>query len=329
MRMQLHRILNFIWYQKHPARWLLWPLSLLYQVVGGVRRRYLQCFKQQAVDVPIIVVGNLTVGGVGKTPLVIALAHAFQARGLRVGIVSRGYGAKIKQFPHEVALTDAAEQVGDEPLLLAKRTKCPVVIAPKRVAAVRHLIDHHHSQIIISDDGLQHYRMGRTIEIVVVDGTRGFGNGLCLPAGPMRETVRRTSEVDFVITNGSTKQDIAHRYHYAMELIPGDLMRVLDNRLTEWHEIKCRVAAVAGIGYPERFFETLVSCGVLFEPYPFPDHHQFKPTDFSMPQKAVVMTEKDAVKCLSFATETMYFLPVEAKLSESFWQALWARIKSE
>ncbi|MDA9272000.1 tetraacyldisaccharide 4'-kinase [bacterium] len=313
--------LETYWYTSHWTRWLLWPAALVYQLICFLRRRYLQWFGQQQFTVPIIVVGNLSVGGVGKTPLVIALAEQLRARGLRVGIVSRGYGATVNQFPYDVKQNDCATLVGDEPLLLAKKTGCPVIIAPKRVRAVQYLLDHYQSQIIISDDGLQHYAMGRAIEIVVVDGTRGLGNGLCLPAGPLRESARRLRQVDFIVVNAGSMDNLLS---YRMDLEPGQLTSLLDGQPTQLSQLRKPIAAVAGIGHPQRFFATLQALGFSFTAYPFADHHAFKPADLCLTEKIVVMTEKDAVKCLPFATESMYFLPVEAKIDSKFWEALWS-----
>lgn len=308
-----------LWYKKHPLRWVLWPFALVYAVITKLRRIYLQRFHQLQFPVPIIVVGNLTVGGVGKTPLVIALAKQLQAKGLRVGIVSRGYGASLKQFPHEVSLDDAANWVGDEPLLIAKKTGCPVVIAPKRVQAVQYLLDKHQSQIILSDDGLQHYAMGRAIEIVVIDGLRQLGNGLCLPAGPLRESAGRLQKSDFIVVNDGEWPN-AHR----MSLQPGKLTQLVTGREILAQSLPSPVAAVAAIGHPQRFFNSLQNMGLAIIKYPFPDHHHFQAKELQFVAKAVVMTEKDAVKCQSFAADSWYFLPVEAKLSNAFWQALWS-----
>ncbi|MDP3561431.1 MAG: tetraacyldisaccharide 4'-kinase [Legionellaceae bacterium] len=321
-----NRLLNWIWYERHWVRWLLWPFALVYQSITWVRHTYYRLIAQHRFDVPIIVVGNLTVGGVGKTPLVIVLAERFSALGLRVGIVSRGYGASIRQFPHEVDLSDAALDVGDEPLLLAKKTKCPVVIAPKRNEAVQYLLDKYQSQIIISDDGLQHYAMGRAIEIVVVDGMRGFGNGLCLPAGPLREGPSRLNKVDFIVVNGDgLEQNPLLCNAYRMKLAPGLLVQVGSGKTISWSDLCLPVTAVAGIGNPERFFLTLKLLGISFEPYAFPDHYRFQYSDFAAFKNTVVMTEKDAVKCMPFATDNMYFLPVNAELSGDFWRALYGK----
>ncbi len=313
-------LIQKLWYSNHPLRWLLWPFSQIYKIFIVSRRYFLVHFKQQHFSAPIIVVGNLTVGGAGKTPLVIALAQRFQAQGLRVGIVSRGYGARIKKFPYQVRALDTAKLVGDEPLLIAQKTTCPVVIAPKRVEAVRYLLRNHTSQIIISDDGLQHYKMGRAIEIVVMDGMRQLGNGLCLPAGPLREAPRRLRQCDFIVNNGGLPASNA----YLMQLIPQKLRHLRSERSVELSELAGRsIAAVAGIGHPERFFNTLRSLGLDFTKYSFPDHHDFTLKNLQFTEEVIVMTEKDAVKCKAFATEAWFFLPIEATLPTKFWQELW------
>ena len=229
----MHHFIDKLWYSRHPLRWCLWPFTIVYQAVTMFRRCYLQRYRQQNVSVPIVVVGNLTVGGVGKTPLVIALARQFQEQGLRVGIVSRGFGARVRDFPHEVSPHADAGLVGDEPLLLAKKTGCPVVIAPKRINAVQYLIKTHQSQIIISDDGLQHYAMGRAIEIVVIDGMRGLGNGLCLPAGPLREGRGRLKTADFIVVNGGVWPKA-----YRMDLLPGDLTQLISGKPIQLKDLK-------------------------------------------------------------------------------------------
>lgn len=308
-----------LWYGKHPLRWFLWPFSWLYRGIVGIRRAYLTRFCQQQFPVPVIVVGNLTVGGVGKTPLVMALVRAFQEKGMRVGVVSRGYGALINKFPHDVRVGDTAEQVGDEPLLIARKCACPVVIAPARVDAIQYLLENYQSQIIISDDGLQHYKMGRAIEIAVIDGQRLFGNKLCLPAGPLREGLKRLKGVDFLVVNGGQWPGA-----YSMALIPGQLTQLCSGKKVPYDGLSAPVAAVAAIGNPERFFMTLSGLGVIFYPYIFPDHHHFSREDLILKEKSVVMTEKDAVKCQNFASENWFVLPVEAKLNDSFWQDLWS-----
>ena len=353
-----YNLMNKLWYTRHPLRWLLWPAALLYRMITAVRRVYLLQFAQQCFSVPIIVVGNLTVGGVGKTPLVIELARQLQARGVRVGIVSRGYGSRLDHYPHEVFPDEDAANVGDEPLLLANKTGCPVVIAPKRTDAVQYLLDKHQCQMIISDDGLQHYAMGRAIEIVVIDGVRGFGNGLCLPAGPLRESTSRLQRVDFVVVNGARhlgrrqgcKAQHSHlRFNaglyspayvgdegvhsplhsklYHMDLLPGKITQLVSGQQITLDELTPPIAAVAAIGYPERFFATLKALGVVFNAYPFADHHRFRADELLFAEKTVVMTEKDAVKCQPFATDSMYFLPVEAKVDDTFFDTLYEKLQ--
>ncbi len=316
--------IDTLWYKRHPLRWILYPFSLVYQIVAGVRRYYLQHVCQQSFPVPVIVVGNLTVGGVGKTPLVIALAQHLHAQGLRVGIVSRGYGSTVKTFPHEVDIHQAASLVGDEPLLIAKKTQCPVVIAPNRVKAVQFLLDKYQCQIILSDDGLQHYRMGRAIEIAVIDGLRELGNGLCLPAGPLREGKKRLQDVDLIVVNGGSRPG-----GYPMNLQPGRLTQLVSGATCSPSALTSSIAAVAAIGHPQRFFATLDALGMSFTPYPFADHHAFQERDLQFSEKIVVMTEKDAVKCSPFASEGMYFLPVDAEMSNEFWDALWSYLPYE
>ena len=268
--------LNSFWYGRHPLRWVLYPLSLFYSAAVTLRRMYLTHCKQEHVSVPVIVVGNLTVGGVGKTPLVIAIAQHFTARGLRVGLVSRGYGAKIKSFPHEVRVNDTADDVGDEPLLLAQKAQVPVIIAPNRMKAVKYLMKQHQVDVIISDDGLQHYKMGRSLEIAVIDGKRGLGNRLCLPAGPLRESPKRLKDVDIVVVNGGHWPSA-----YRFDLVPGAIMPLMDEGdVSSYWDKEERVAAVAGIGHPERFFDTLTDLGIKYKPYVFPHHHGFDSADF-------------------------------------------------
>lgn len=308
-----------LWYSNHPLRWFLWPIAYLYKLIAFLRRIYLIKFHQEHFAVPVIVVGNLTVGGVGKTPLVIVLAKEFCKQGLRVGIVTRGYGASIKKFPHEVRGDDEPTLVGDEPLLLARNTPCPVVIAPKRVEAVRYLIAKHRSQIIISDDGLQHYAMGRAVEIVVIDGVRKLGNGLCLPAGPLREGVSRLQQADLVVVNGGEWPGAL-----AMDLRPAKLKQITSNKEVDLANLVPPIGAVAAIGHPQRFFDSLGELGLkIARNYSFADHHAFTPGDLPK-EKTLIMTEKDAVKCRLFAQEHWYFLAVEAKLEDLFWQALWS-----
>lgn len=311
-------MMNQLWYKQRRLSWLLLPISWLYGMISWLRRIYLQTFKQEHFSVPILVVGNLTVGGVGKTPLVIALAKAFQDKGLRVGIVSRGYGAR-GVFPREVGMNDTPCDVGDEPLLMFKKTGCPVVVAPKRVEAVRYLLQHHQPQVILSDDGLQHYAMGRAIEIAVIDGIRGFGNGFLFPAGPLRERVRRLKSVDFIVVNSGDWPGA-----YRMNMAAGEITALVGKAVVQPEDLHEPVAAVAAIGHPERFYKTLDDLQVSYHAYAFADHYVFRAEDLNLKEKIIVMTEKDAVKCVSFATDKMFVLPVVAELEHAFWDALWS-----
>lgn len=320
---KLHQIVNAWWYSASPWHKVLYPLTLIYMGIIRLRRYILTHYYQQQWAVPIIVVGNITVGGAGKTPLVIALATKLTARGYRVGIISRGYKSNLPTEVYEVTPSDTAGTVGDEPFLLFKKARCPVILSSRRVKAVQYLLSHHDVQIIISDDGLQHYAMGRAIEIAVLDGVRGVGNGLCLPFGPLREPASRLQQVDLLVVNGFSQEGGG----YLMNLEPGTLTRLRDGKATTVADLSMPVAAVAGIGYPQRFFNTLKSLNITFQPYSFPDHYAFRAGDFNFPEKTVVMTEKDAVKCLAFATNEMYSLPVEALLPEAFWETLFSNVQ--
>lgn len=314
-----------LWYGKYQIfSWILLPFAAIYWCISQIRRWYLESFVQYSCPVPLIVIGNISVGGVGKTPLVIAIAQHFQRKGLSVGIVSRGYGASIKNTPYEIKKDDDAALVGDEPLLLAQKTGCPVVIAPQRVAAVQYLLKHHQCQMILSDDGLQHYKMGRSIEIAVIDGTRGLGNGFCLPAGPLREAPSRLKQVDFVIVNEHDAQGVTEqlKHVYSMTLVPDGFVHLSSLEVVAPELLTGTIKAIAGIGNPQRFYSTLKHLGIEFTSRSYPDHYQFKPHDFYQETSLLLMTEKDAVKCRSFSTDTMYFLAVRAVLDDAFWQAL-------
>jgi tetraacyldisaccharide 4'-kinase len=293
---------------------LLAPFSYIFRGVSAVRKRLHQ---KQSIDlgIPVIVVGNLSVGGTGKTPLVIAVAEKLMSEGIKVAVISRGFKAKSQIFPLEVGPDDKAELVGDEPLLMARQLNCPVIIAPKRLAAIRYLKEHYRPDIIISDDGLQHYAMPRKIEIAVLDGKRMLGNGYCLPAGPLREPEARLRDVDMVVVNGAS-----HSNYFQMTMVPQPLVSMTGQRsISEFR----RTYAVAGIGNPERFYDTLSEYGLKFHKENYPDHYSFSQDDFDKSgQNAIVMTEKDAVKCVDFADDRMFYLSVKASLDDTFWQKL-------
>jgi tetraacyldisaccharide 4'-kinase len=306
------------WYTLNPLALVLWPFSLLYGVAMTLRRYAYRwgLLKSERLPVPVIVVGNLTVGGTGKTPLVLRLVELLRAAGYRPGVVSRGYGGQAERWPQTVRADSDPRQVGDEPVLLARRGGCPVVVAPDRVVAARALLHDHACDVIVSDDGLQHYALARDLEIAVMDGTRGVGNGACLPAGPLREPAGRLHSVDFIIGNG-----MAHVGEYLMTLVGERAVNLNDP------QISCAVAlfrnvlvhAVAGIGHPARFFSALKGHGLRLLEHPFPDHHPFSAADLRFGDDLpVLMTEKDAVKCRGLAQERFWYVPVRAVLDADF-----------
>jgi len=335
--MSLETALQRRWYGQPGALLSLLPLEGLYRALSSLRRHaYAQGWRRAwRAPVPVLVVGNISVGGTGKTPVVIALCQALRRAGLRPGIVSRGYGARPPQLPFDVRADGQVAECGDEPLLLARRSGAPVVIAPDRAAAARHLLDKHDCNVIVSDDGLQHYALARDIECVVVDAARGFGNGHCLPVGPLREPLSRLRSVDAVLCNetaGSGADVVAMAGAYAFELqatalvpLAGGAEQGVDN----WPAERRRVHAVAGIGNPQRFFATLRQLG--FEPveHVFPDHHPFSAADFQFAEALpVVMTEKDAVKCSAFADERLWYLAVETRLPDSLLAVIMGKLSA-
>jgi tetraacyldisaccharide 4'-kinase len=324
--------LTKLWYRDTAGPSLLQPLSWLYATAIRVRatayaRRWLTTHH---VDKPVVVVGNLTVGGTGKTPLVIWLARHLTERGLRVGIVSRGYGSEAAEAPRQVNETSNWQDVGDEPLLLYRSTQCITLIGRDRVAAAQALVTRG-VDVIVSDDGLQHLRLARDCEIVVIDGTRGFGNGRMLPAGPLREPVSHVADADIVVINGAAEHSSLRRVSsikagpiearaLQMTLLPGDAVR-LDGRgpPRSLEAFRGRsIHAVAGIGNPARFFRDLRARGLDVVEHAFPDHHPFAAHDLSFGDDLpVLMTEKDAVKCASFADPRLWSVPTTATFSEA------------
>jgi tetraacyldisaccharide 4'-kinase len=304
----------------------------LFKSVSALRQQSFQrgWSTSYRAPVPVIVVGNIAVGGTGKTPLTIGLLKQLQSRGYSVGVVSRGYGSQAKQFPFFVTAETPANLSGDEPKLIARATGCPLVIDPDRPAAIRALLQQHSVDLIISDDGLQHYAMARDIEIAVIDGQRLFGNGFCLPAGPLREPISRLESVDFIVVNGGASDSLAGKTAHTMTLKAGELMRLSDSvsvAAGDWPYSR-QVHAVAGIGNPTRFFQTLRGLG--FDPieHAFADHHPYTADDLAFDDDLpIVMTEKDAVKVAPLVLERCWSLPVEAELPEVFIAALIHKIE--
>lgn len=310
------------WYRQRVSwwLWLLLPLHALFVLITRWRRKAVLANPPKSLPVPVIVVGNISVGGTGKTPVTLALVQHLRARGETPAIVSRGYGGK-GPFPLTVTGTTAASACGDEPLLLARRAQVPVVVAPNRVAAALQVIAQApETTVIISDDGLQHYRLSRQFEIAVVDANRGLGNGWCLPIGPLRESTARLQSVDAVVLNGSGSELAG----YPMQLHGQGWRRVSDD--APCAELpQGRTIAIAGIGHPKRFFTTVASLeSRTFDEKGYPDHYAFsrEDADALAAYEVILMTEKDAMKWRSFAHEHCYYLPVAAQLPESFWQQL-------
>jgi len=309
------------WYRHGLWQLVLLPFSALFWLLSASRRvafRY-GLMASGSLPVPVIVVGNITVGGSGKTPLVLWLAQFLQKQGYRPGIVSRGYGSRaVEACP--VGPVDDPALKGDEPVLLARKSASPVWVGRNRAAVGRALLAAHPDcNVILCDDGLQHYRLRRNVEIAVVDGQRRFGNGRLLPSGPLREGLWRLNRVDAVVVNGGDAlEGLAAQYQ----------MHLTGERLTNLRSGETRPAAdlaglklhaLAGIGHPQRFFDHLHGLGLDFVTHVFPDHHVYLPGDLDWPDAdALLMTEKDAVKCAAFADNRYWVLPVTAEMDPEF-----------
>jgi tetraacyldisaccharide 4'-kinase len=310
MNRALHDWLQRVWYGSQGAGLLLLPFSWLFGAVVRLRHALYRAGLLRAIDVgcPVVVVGNVTAGGTGKTPLTLWLALQLRSAGRRPGIVMRGYGG-TGRIPRLVQADALASEVGDEALLLARRCGCPLAVGADRVAAARLLVAGG-VDIVVADDGLQHLRLKREVEIVVIDGERRFGNRRLLPAGPLREPLRRLAEVDALVVNGEpvTEQEIS------MRLVATDAVTVTGGaRRALSHFAPGPVHALAAIGNPARFFSMLDSHGIRVIPHAFPDHHRFERGDIEFGDSLpVLMTEKDAVKCESFADQRHWFVPVDA-----------------
>ncbi|HHH39375.1 MAG TPA: tetraacyldisaccharide 4'-kinase [Sedimenticola sp.] len=309
-----------LWYGNPWLALPLLPLSLLYGILVWTRWfAYRVGLKRvHRFPVPVVVVGNVTAGGTGKTPLVIWMAHHLRSLGFRPGIVSRGYGGKASHWPQQVRPDSDPVMVGDEAVLLARRTGCPTCVAPDRAAAVEALLEHTDCDIVLSDDGLQHLGLGRDLEIAVVDGARGLGNGFLLPAGPLREPASRLKRVDLVISNGAWRREVP-----VMKVTGPRLVSLRHGRAAEVHALEeaagNRVHAVAGIGNPQRFFDLLTTHGLEVVPHPFADHHDYRREDLAFePDLPVLMTEKDAVKCRRFARDNHWVVEIDVQPDDNF-----------
>ncbi len=329
------------WYQGRWWLWLLWPLSVLLKLMARLRRNA-QASKAQPLAVPVIVVGNITLGGTGKTPVIISLVQYLREKGYRPGVLSRGYGGSAPSYPYLVTADSPVSESGDEPLLIALEAKCPVMVGADRVASANALIDEHQCDVLLSDDGLQHYRLSRQWEICVLDAERLWGNGLCLPAGPLRESPDRLKEVDCIVLNGHLSVQRSAQLQtpsllesaHTMALTPRSWHRVSENNVGDDvctlgalevidEQPSQKVFAITGIGNPKRFFTTLSRLGLNTQNRSFPDHYAFDAEDLNyIGDDPLLMTAKDAVKCRGFAKPKWWYLSVSADLPDSFWAQL-------
>ncbi len=318
------RLIEKVWFHQHSAKYilvpLLLPLTLIFWLLSLLRRIAYQCKLLPAHNIskPVIVVGNIGIGGNGKTPVVLWLINVCTKLGLKPGVISRGYGSNAPHYPYLLTPSSTVQESGDEPLMIYHRTQVPLSIGADRIQCAKQLIDQG-CNILIADDGLQHYRLKRDLELIVVDGKRRFGNGLLLPAGPLREGLWRLKTVDFVINNGKQKPKGSE---IPMTLLPTSLVNCLTNDVVKTEQFLLkheRVNAIAGIGSPARFFSTVQYLGFrISQKQGFIDHHNFTETDFSnfSEELPLFMTEKDAIKCKAFAKENWWYVPVDAHFSK-------------
>lgn len=313
----------------HVTLWqiFLLPVAIFFSLTVASRRLLyrLGLLRSYRLPVPVIVVGNINVGGTGKTPLVLWLVEFLRGHGYRPGIISRGYGGRASS-PQSVSATSAPVLVGDEPVLLAQRAQCPVWIGERRVDVARALLGARPDcDVLICDDGLQHYALQRDIEVIVVDGARRFGNGLQLPAGPLREPLSRLKSVDAVVVNGGSIDP----GEYAMQLVGKDFHQLKQSVTATASEfIGKRLHAVAGIGNPARFFAHLRNLGLQVVEHSFPDHHSYQPHELQFKDAdAILMTEKDAVKCADFAPPNAWVLAVDAEVDAAFGNKILEKIR--
>lgn len=313
MRQRLQQALPDAWYRGAPWLCLLWPLEWTFRAASFTRRYAFRrgLRRSYRAPVPVVVIGNITLGGTGKTEVVIALVQALRERGIVAGVVSRGHGAAGSPAPRWVGAHSTARECGDEPLLIQRRGGCPCVVAGNRAAAVQALLRRARVDIVLSDDGLQHYSLGRDLEVVLYDAQAAFGNGHCLPAGPLREPLSRLAQADFVLSRGGAGDDADVRY------LPEALIHLQRDERVEVspQAIGREVYAVAGLGRPALFIDMLERAGFAVTPRLFPDHHRFRAADFAgLRDRPVIMTQKDAVKCTALVGDNAWFLRVSAQL---------------
>ena len=321
--MSFEHFLTTSWYRRSPWLYVLWPISIIFVILVEIRKAVLKCrFSMRKNSVPVIVIGNITVGGSGKTPLLISLVRELLRRGIRIAVVSRGYGRSGQKGPAEVTSKTPVYLSGDEPLLIAKSCECKVIVDFDRARAVNFLTNTGDYDLILSDDGLQHYSMNRDIEVVVVDGSRGFGNGLCIPAGPLREPIRRLRSVDFIAVNDEVEKKVypphvkvIHFFYKPVKFVNLFTGRVCDPN--NWVGSKI-VHAVAAIGAPERFKKSLERLGLHVILHPQNDHDCLTLGDLSFNDGLdVIITAKDAVKLEWKCNFDVWCLEIEAVLDAS------------
>lgn len=312
------RWLEQAWLQRKVWLMILTPISALFRLIVSLRRKAYQwgLLNSAVIEVPVIVVGNITVGGTGKTPLIIWLYHFLVKEGFKPGIISRGYKGKASQWPQQVRVDSDPYVVGDEAVMLAQQTQAPIAVGPDRVAAANALLEYHDCDIIISDDGLQHYAMQRDIEIAVIDGVKRLWNSRCLPAGPLREPAERLQEVDIVVANG-----LAGYREFSMQTKISQACRVEQpQHCQSLNAFALRqVHALAGIGQPQYFFDALEKKGLHLDAHAFPDHHDYVQEELVFDDDAaILMTAKDAVKCSRFDLKNAWFVPLIVELDPRF-----------
>ncbi|CAL1329394.1 tetraacyldisaccharide 4'-kinase [Candidatus Providencia siddallii] len=306
-----------IWFNKSWLYILLIPLSFLYELIIFLKKisYKIKLLRSWKSPIPVIIVGNITIGGNGKTPVVIWLVESLKKEGYKVGVISRGYKGKTKKYPLIVDSNTTTQTAGDEPILIFQRTKVPIAVAPKRKKAIQTLLNKFILDVIITDDGLQHYALQRDYEIIVIDGQRRFGNGFLLPAGPMRERKNRLTKVNALIINGGNsiekEIEMSLEGNFCINLLTKKICKITDFN---------SVVAIAGIGFPYRFFMYLKNKGlILINTYAFSDHKYYKLQELislTKQNEILFMTEKDAVKCQNFAQNNWWYVPIYAKLNK-------------
>ena len=314
------------WYRSFWANVWLLPLSAVFYILSHMRRLYILNVKapEKRSSVPVVVIGNITVGGTGKTPLTCFLVEALKQKDVRIGVISRGYGSNAPSYPYLVGHEDSSLIAGDEPKLLQQRLGCPVIIGADRNASIDLMISTQNVDLILCDDGLQHYQMYRDYELVLLDAKRQLGNGWLLPVGPLREGRWRLSSVDCVIENGNS-QSMTIKPESWVNVSTGEVRGL--NSFSYGNDENLELKAICGIGNPQRFWDSLQSLGVVSSNKAFPDHYQFSADDIPA-HDTVLMTEKDAVKCQGLTNPDMWYLKVSAQLAESVEESLVADLVS-